>query len=293
MNSIYYTRHIVRLSGLLPFTTYQFRAISGNVLGREASEIRRFSTGLMFLPSLSNTRRTVALWDRLAPASYRGLLSASPATLLTAPAGRFWWDPQNAQFGFGTRGLIPATAIRSVINDFNQSHGEALGQMAVEAAEERLALPAWRQQMEQAIQDAHLANAAAGRGGVEALTDDDLRQVESAIAEHLARFRRFLADMARGMTARAAGWRAAAYAKSAITSFHVMRRRAADVAGFTLERNVLGAAEHCFWNHPTLPQPRPDCPSLTDKGWVVLGQMPPIGTRLCLWNCKCHVVFGR
>jgi hypothetical protein len=59
----------------------------------------------------------------------------------------------------------------------------------------------------------------------------------------------------------------------------------------TMERNLLGNAEHCQ------PDPRrphiPDCPSLTRKAWVAIGTLPPIGERLCVWNCRCEIEYRR
>lgn len=244
---------------------------------------------LLLLPILDGAN---ALWNRLAPRQYINLLNAAPGTPSSPPAGRFWWDPSLAQYHLSRHGAIPTGAIRGALATFTSALADELSMMAVAAASHQVPVGQWHNAMRQAIKDAQIVNGATGRGGIPSLEDADLAFIADAVAFQDSRLEFFAAEMEAGaVKASKAAWRAAAYAKSAGSTYHSMRTRAGKAAGFTLERNVLGNAEHCYWNSD-LPQPRPDCPSLTDLGWVSIGEMPPIYTRLCLWNCHCRIQFG-
>lgn len=57
-------------------------------------------------------------------------------------------------------------------------------------------------------------------------------------------------------------------------------RQLALTDGLTEERNVLAPAEHCQ-----------GCLNETDRGWVKIGELVPIGSRDCLSNDLCHFEF--
>jgi hypothetical protein len=244
---------------------------------------------LLLLPTVDGAN---TLWNRLAPRQYVNLLSSVPGTPTSPPAGRFWWDPALAQYHLSRHGSIPAGAIRGALNTFNGALAGELATMASAAATGQVPPFQWHNAMRQAIKDAQVVNAAVGRGGIPSLQDSDFAAIGETVAFQEQRLEFFANDMEAGaVKASSAGWRAAAYAKSAISTYHGMRTEAGKAAGYTLERNILGSAEHCYWNSDK-PQPRPDCPSLSHLGWISIGQMPLIGSRLCLWNCHCHIQFG-
>lgn len=249
---------------------------------------------LLALLTVANLRSVASAWTRIAPPSYRSLASAVNASFASAPANRFWFDPERNQFGFGTRGYIPATAIRNAINAANTTAAAELSSITIAAGEGRIPLKVWQDSMMHGIKEIQLVNAAIGRGGATSLRDEDVLNVSQTVEYQFARLDRFAGQMEEAAaigSPQAAGARAAAYAKSALATFGGMNRRSAEIAGFMMERNLLGNAEHC------LPDPRrphiPDCPSLSRMGWQPIGTMPPPGERLCLWNCRCMMDFAR
>jgi hypothetical protein len=134
-----------------------------------------------------------------------------------------------------------------------------------------------------------------GRGGVSNLTGDDLKSASDGLLLHYAKLERFARQIEKGVVTdeEEAKRRAAAYPLSVIAGrFDSTRVLSHIAAGFDQERNILDHhAENC--------QPhkgdggRPSCPSLTDLGWVDIGTLTPIGERICLWYCKCHLSFQR
>lgn len=238
---------------------------------------------------LADLKRASEVWNRLAPKSFRGLVDAPTATPATAPAGKFWWDEEKIRYAFGTRGYIPDGVIRGAVLQFNQALARELVATSLKLKTEKIAGGLWLEQMGQAVKIGKLANAAVGKGGSEALEDEDLQKVSRRVAFELNRLERFGRQIEAG-TAGGVESRARAYALTGFGMFGGMRRRAAEVAEFTLERNILGFAEHCE-GYPGAP--RPDCPGQSMLGWVNLGTLAPIGERLCLWNCHCHIQYAR
>jgi hypothetical protein len=247
---------------------------------------RELAAALLVVTPL-DLARVDAVWDRLAPPAFQGLMSA-PRAGSSRPG--FWWNPDRALFAKGGS-YVPAAKLRAAINAFNKAHAAEMEAIARAAASEALAAPQFHGAMIQAVKDGQLVNAIAGRGGKASITRADLGKVGESVDYQMDRLERF-ADEIDELTPEEAGWRAAAYGKMPVGTFDGMRRRAGAEAGYTMERNVLGSAEHCYWSSKSKPQPRPDCPSLTGLGWVGIGRLTPIGERLCLWNCKCHIEFG-
>lgn len=76
--------------------------------------------------------------------------------------------------------------------------------------------------------------------------------------------------------------RAAMYGLSAYVLFTSLQELWATTSGYTHEQNVLGIAEHCD-----------GCIAETGKGIVPIGSLAPIGTRDCLSNCRCRILYYR
>jgi hypothetical protein len=259
----------------------------------EAKKRDRDALALLALISATDLQRIDSTWNRLAPRPYRWL-TAAPSSLYGTPLGPiFWFDPQRLQYGHGTRGLIPPAAIVSALRAFNANAAAELARLTAAAGSGQLSIPTWQDAMTQAVKDFRLVNAAVGRGGRANLTEGDMVTVADDLEYQLGRLDRFAVQMEEETAAGspgAAGARAGNYASAAISAFSGMRRRAATAAGYLVERNLLGQAEHCA------PDPRrpniPNCPSLTRRGWLSIGTLPDIGDRLCLWNCKCTIEYG-
>jgi hypothetical protein len=247
---------------------------------------------LLALLNPADVSRVNSNWDRLAPKPWRGLTAALPSSPLSAPAARFWFDPARIRFGLGTQGLIPPTAVRHALNIYLHRAAAELAQLTIATGRGIVPVSTWQDAMTSSIKDVQLVNAAVGRGGSLAIQPGDLREISQYIEYQLGRLDRFAVQLEQEVdipTPDAAGERAAHYADSAISTYDRMRRHAAEDAEMTLERNLLGNAEHCR------PDPRrphiPDCPSLSRKGWVPIGTLAPVGERICLWNCKCHIDY--
>lgn len=111
---------------------------------------------------------------------------------------------------------------------------------------------------------------------------------QAAYADYLARELGWLAQFVSGLRSGTILMdgnvirRAAMYGFSAYVLFEALQGLWASQQGYTHEENVLGWAEHCN-----------GCLVETGKGIVPIGSLAPIGTRDCLSNCRCRILYYR
>jgi hypothetical protein len=253
---------------------------------------------LLALIALLDTVDVAGLWDSLAPPQYRGLLLATTFENVRRVNGkkpRFWWDVETQQYGNALRGFIIMSAIYAAIEEVKQAAAERHASAMAAVFAGTVDIGEWQRTKADDLKTLALVAAALGRGGVSNLTGDDLKSASDGLLLHYAKLERFARQIEKGVVTdeEEAKRRAAAYPLSVIAGrFDSTRVLSHIAAGFDQERNILDHhAENC--------QPhkgdggRPSCPSLTDLGWVDIGTLTPIGERICLWYCKCHLSFQR
>jgi hypothetical protein len=148
----------------------------------------------------------------------------------------------------------------------------------------RLTLAEWQVATAKSLKAAHLASAAAARGGWAQMTQADYGRVGHKLRGEygfLARFAQAIADGAQPLDGRFLT-RLSMYAQAPRGTYHDQERAGMREAGYTEERNVLGMADHCD-----------SCRAQTARGWVALGSLIPVGQRDCLTSCKCSVQYRK
>jgi hypothetical protein len=140
----------------------------------------------------------------------------------------------------------------------------------------------FRLAMAQAIKRGHVAAAAVAAGGKANLTPTDLGSIGNRLKseyKYLDRFVRGVDDPSGYGNAAA---RAAMYGRAILATYEDTRRRAMRANGATLERRVLGPAQHCD-----------PCVSYAAMGWQPAGSLPGVGEACdCHSNCHCSFSFS-
>jgi hypothetical protein len=147
-----------------------------------------------------------------------------------------------------------------------------------------ISVAAWQAGMMQQIKAAHLVGLATANGGWNQLDQSDFGWVGQRIRSQYAYLRDFAADVAssRQPLNGTVLSRAEMYVESGRATHRAAERRAARARGLDLERNRLGAADHC-----------PGCLTETAKGWQPIGTLVPCGSRNCLSRCHCSLAYRR
>lgn len=268
---------------------------------------------LLALLSFGDVEEATGYWRRLAPDRFKGVINARLAREglppeAVASASYPAYDRATLTYVDRMGDVLDPIEVRlavlTVIDRAEREYAAATAAMMAGAA----TLEEWQEKQSTAVKQLHVALGAVGAGGAKQLTADQLTrsrehipsktdEIETLgdlIAFHLAKLQAFAIQIEResqsatGETAVVS--RSRLYATSGYPTFEMLRRWAAGVAGMTQERNVLRPAEHCHAEPGSLVE---DCPTQSAKGWVTIGELVPVGQRLCSFNCKCVTEYRR
>ena len=139
-------------------------------------------------------------------------------------------------------------------------------------------IDAWYEGMKFEVIRSNVTAAIAGKGGLLRMGIQDWRQVTRQIRSEFDYLRSFAQDVAAGqLTPAQIAARSSLYSQHAQVSYWQANASAKKQQGFTEERRILGAAEHC-----------PDCMGYAAEGWVPIGSLPAPGDgSVCRANCQC------
>lgn len=227
------------------------------------------------------------------------LLALVPVALAVfpGPGTRWSWDAAEARYvTAGGRVLHPAILTREVNRTIARARATVPTPPATPepkraeiSGERRAELARWQAATEEELFARHTAMAAAGRGGLDQLTDADREWVRERALSEFARLDRFRGELAE---AEAAGRpkseayirnRLGLYTEKTRGTFAEMQGRAHLAAGYTEQRNVEAAdAEHCE-----------GCPRETRREWHATGTGVRICERDCGPNDQCRYEYRR
>ena len=136
----------------------------------------------------------------------------------------------------------------------------------------------WYEAMKREIVRSHIQATIAGRGGMLRTRVTDWARVTRQIREEFRYLRQFAVDIVeKNLSTAQIAARSALYSNHAQVSFWSAKDAGQKAQGFTQERRVLGAAEHCA-----------DCVGYASQGWVPIGSLPAPGDgSVCRANCQC------
>ncbi len=218
--------------------------------------------------------------DRIAAAAVARRYLRPPAkTMLEEDAGAWEWA---AAAGLGAwlyrrRRVAPAVVTGHMARVMAGLEGEARA-----ASIDRIPADEWALRMA-GISAASALVAGAFAAGGWARLDVVRPEVEEHLASEIRYLDRFADDVAAGRVLRDGrfGRRAALYGSAGWGFYMALRGREARRRGYEEERNVLDpGAEHCD-----------ECVGETDRGWLPLGELIPVGSRQCRSGCRCYIEY--
>lgn len=206
-------------------------------------------------------------------------------------ARRYAWEPGE---GFGryrdlrTGRIVPESEIRRVIDRALREDQKRAAAITDLYRAKQITREEWNAGMRQIVKDVHLYTNAAARGGWSNMTPSAYGQTGAAVRAQYRFLEQFNKELQRGKQKKDGTMtrRAKMYVQAGRTTFHKAERTVKSEAGATHERNVL-AAETDTCN----PQASESCTAQSGRGWVPLGELLPIGRRLCHTNCRCRIEY--
>lgn len=202
------------------------------------------------------------------------------------PAPAFVWSPESARYRDAASGrFVPRQAVRQALDGAIDKSALGIRSLSEQLRAGTISLPDWQRAMVAEVKSAHLAAAALAKGGWNQMAPADWLRAASRLKAEYAYLARFGEQVASGKQ-RLDGTltrRATMYVESARMAYHAEEQREQRNRGAVEERSVLNPADHC-----TGPG---SCVEEAAKGWQPLGEMLPIGRRLCRSKCKCGVIY--
>ncbi len=196
------------------------------------------------------------------------------------PRSKFRWNERAGRYTLGGR-FVSRAEVRRSLDGSLAATGREVARLSASLQARTVSLTEWERLMRQAIKDSHLYSAALARGGWAQMTPAAYGTVGRAVRDQYAYLNRFAAELEGGlpMDGRFKS-RTEMYMESGRTTFYKIFDKLQEDLGMTEESNILHSAEHCV-----------ECIEQSDLGWVELGTLTQIGTRLCLVRCRCEKLY--
>lgn len=197
------------------------------------------------------------------------------------PRSRFMWNIEAGRYVDRATGrFVSRSAVRRALDQTIDASAERLA-AATAALQRGGSVDEWQTAMRMAIKDVHLYAAAVARGGWAQMTQSDFGAVGAILRKQYAYLDRFAAEIRAGLPrdGRLLA-RMKLYVMAARTTHQRFDARERELRGDSEERNVLSAGENCA-----------ECVEQADRGWVPIGELVPVGQRVCLGNCLCEIEY--
>ncbi len=193
----------------------------------------------------------------------------------------FTFDHRIGRYRDSTSGrLVPEAKVRLAVDAVADLASEQMADVTERLLAGEIRLATWQREMMGLIKVSHVSAGVVAQGGAAQMDARAYGYLGSQIKEQY----RFLQNFARDLEAgtlpldRRLVARAGLYGQHARVTYEAVRARDASVQGYDQEMNILHAAESC-----------PQCRGLAARGWVGLGELPPVGQRTCLARCRCTI----
>ena len=196
---------------------------------------------------------------------------------------QYRWNVKAAQYADQATGrFVSRQLIRGQLEKVVDGSSQVMRALSQQLRDGNISLADWQLEMMQQIKTTHLAGAAMQKGGWQQMSQADFGRVGRIVRTEYEFLRNFAEQVASGKQKLDGSFtrRAAMYGQQGRPTYLTFWDSTASQRGFDEERSILQPAEHCT-----------ECISEDAKGFQPLGQMIPIGNRICRSNDKCVKEF--
>ena len=196
----------------------------------------------------------------------------------------FLWNSKNSQYQYvENSNLVSREAVQALSRSRIEAAKREIQQITADFLAGRLPFEEWQRRMTEIIKLAHIEQALLGRGGVDAMTQQDYASTQQTIQTENQFLQNFAREIASGnLTKKQIAARANLYAQRSRLSGETAIQQNYRDRGYLYMQRFLGAADkHC-----------PDCPRYSALGVQPVGTLPlPTEQCQCRANCKCSVKY--
>jgi hypothetical protein len=176
--------------------------------------------------------------------------------------------------------LISDRVVRDGVDNLADLTSERMAGYSRALLDGSMSLADWQARMMADIKAAHVAGGVAAHGGRVQMSLADWGRVGQRVRAQYGYLRQFAQDITSGrqpLDGRLVA-RAQQYGQAARVAYETIKAADDRARGMTVERNVLHGRDHCA-----------ECPKLSERGWVTIGSLPPIGSRACRVRDRCTI----
>ncbi|KKM97692.1 hypothetical protein LCGC14_1165520 [marine sediment metagenome] len=196
---------------------------------------------------------------------------------------QYLWNERAAQYSDRKSGrFVSRQVIRDQLDKVIDASSQVMRAVSQQLRDGNIGLAEWQLEMMQQIKTTHLAGGAMQRGGWQQMTQADFGRVGQIVRNEYGFLRNFAEQIAIGEQKLDGTLvrRASLYGQQGRPTYLTFWDSTAAQRGFDQERSILNPAEHCA-----------ECVSEAAKGFQPIGQMIPIGRRICRSNDRCDKEF--
>ena len=181
-----------------------------------------------------------------------------------------------------TRRMVPWSEVRGALDAAIDSSSRTVNTLSQQLREGAISLEQWRGQVQQELRQVHLASVALAKGGHAQLTQADYGRVGGLVAREYRYLEAFTRQIENGQQPLDGRFlqRSEQYTKAGRETYHRQERVEQARRGFDEERSIRHADDSCG-----------ECIAEEERGWVALGEIKPVGARLCRKNCLCSIAY--
>lgn len=204
----------------------------------------------------------------------------------TTTLSRYGYDPRVRKYRDRQTGrYVSASTVRDAIDTLLDAQTVKARNLASQLKSGQVSLADWQAQMTVLLKTTHVAVGLAANGGLKNTSAADLGALAIHIKQQYKFLRTFVQDIKTGKQVMdgTLAVRASLYVQAGRGVYSLMVERAARIGGMQQEKNILGIADHCTGANSCIEQ--------SQKGWVPIGTLVPIGQRRCSGNCRCRMEY--
>jgi hypothetical protein len=194
---------------------------------------------------------------------------------------RYLWNERAGRYRGSNGRFVSGKEVRASLDRSVEASSKRMKELSIALKESRINISEWQVKMYEELKSAHIASAAAARGGFAQLTQSDLGRIGSIIKDELKFLRRFGLQIENGETLLDGRFlqRAQMYIEASRETYHIFLALEVSSRGYQFEESKLHPADHCTTGI--------SCVGEAAKGRVEIGGTAVIGGRTCRTKCKC------
>jgi hypothetical protein len=194
------------------------------------------------------------------------------------------YDPRSLRYRGSNGRYVSAKQVRASVDQLIDAEALTMRQHAQDMLDGKINFAEWQLRSLATIKTLHTAMGIAGNGGKNNTSPSDYAAIGNMLKEQYKYFRGMVADIRRGKQPLNSSLlaRVALYGQAGRKTYEAVRVRAGTNTGLKEMRNILGPSDHCHGASN-------GCIEQNKRGWVPIGDLVPVGERLCGPNCHCSV----